>query len=60
MLNALYRDVSSYPEPVRLELQQLLREYTDQVIHGAWPLQRRGKTPTAGFAHMARFHWSFL
>jgi hypothetical protein len=54
-LNALYRDVSSYPEPVRLELQQLLREYTDQVIHGAWPLQRRGKTPTAGFAHMTRF-----
>ena len=54
-LNALYRDVSSYPEPIRLDLQQELREYTDQVIHGAWPLQRRGKTPTAGFEHMNRF-----
>ena len=54
-LNALYRDVSSYPEPIRLELQKELREYTDQVVHVAWPLQRRGKTPTAGFAHMTRF-----
>jgi hypothetical protein len=54
-LNALYRDVSSYPEPIRIDLQQALREYTEQVIHGAWPLQRRGQTPTAGFAHMSRF-----
>jgi hypothetical protein len=54
-LNALYRDVTSYPEPIRLELQKELRDYTDQVIHAAWPLQRRGKTPTAGFAHMSRF-----
>lgn len=54
-LNALYRDVSSYPDPIRLELQQELREYTDQVIHGAWALQRRGQTPTAGFEHMSRF-----
>lgn len=54
-LNALYRDVTSYPEPIRLELQKELRDYTDQVIHGAWPLQRQGKTPTAGFAYMTHF-----
>jgi hypothetical protein len=54
-LNALYRDVTSYPEPIRLNLQQNLRDYTDQVIHGAWPLQRRGQIPTAGIAHMGRF-----
>jgi hypothetical protein len=54
-LNALYRDVSSYPEPIRLELQQELRTYTDQVIHGAWPLLRQGKIPTAGIEHMSRF-----
>jgi Protein of unknown function (DUF4239) len=54
-LNAVYRDVSSYPEPIRLELQKELRDYTDQVIHGAWPLQRQGKVPTAGIAHMSRF-----
>ena len=54
-LNAIYRDVTSYPEPIRLELQKELREYTDQVIHGAWPVQRQGKVPTAGFEHMSRF-----
>ena len=54
-LAALYRDVSSYPEPVRQDLQKELREYTDQVIHGAWPLQRQGKIPTAGVEHMNRF-----
>jgi Protein of unknown function (DUF4239) len=54
-LNALYRDVSSYPELIRLELQQELRAYTDQVIHGAWPLQRQGRTPAAGIEHMYRF-----
>jgi hypothetical protein len=54
-LNALYRDVSSYPEPIRLDLQRDLRDYTHQVIHDAWPLQRRGKTPTAGFALMTSF-----
>lgn len=54
-LNALYRDVTSYPEPIRLALQKELRDYTDQVIHVAWPSQRRGKIPTAGFAHMTHF-----
>jgi hypothetical protein len=54
-LNTLYRDVSSYPDPIRLELQKELREYVDQVIHQAWPLQRRGKVPTAGIGYMSRF-----
>jgi hypothetical protein len=54
-LNALYRDVSSYPDPIRTELQNGLREYTDQVIHQAWPLQQQGKVPSAGIEHMSRF-----
>jgi hypothetical protein len=54
-LNALYRDVTSYPQPIRTDLQSELRDYTDQVIHGAWPLQRQGKIPTAGVEHMSRF-----
>jgi hypothetical protein len=54
-LNALYRDVSSYPDPIRLELQKELREYVDQVIHQAWPLQQRGQVPTAGIEYMSRF-----
>ena len=54
-LNALYRDVTSYPEPIRAELQKGLRDYTDQVIHEAWPLQRQGKVPGRGIEHMTRF-----
>lgn len=54
-INALYRDVTSYPEPIRTDLQKLLRDYTDQVINGAWPLMRQGKIPTAGLEYMSRF-----
>jgi len=54
-LNALYRDVSSYPEPIRSDLQKQLREYTDQVINQAWFLQQRGELPTAGVQHMSSF-----
>jgi hypothetical protein len=54
-LNGLYRDVSSYPEPIRPELQKELRDYVDQVIHEAWPLQRRGQIPSQGVVHMDRF-----
>ena len=54
-LNGLYRDVSSYPEPIGPELQKELRDYVDQIIHEAWPLQRRGQVPTRGVVHMDRF-----
>lgn len=54
-LNALYRDVTSYPEPIRTDLQRGLRDYTDYVIHQAWPLQQQGKIPAGGFEHMTRF-----
>jgi hypothetical protein len=52
---ALYRDVSSYPEPSRSQLQKQLREYVDQIIHQAWPLQQRGDTPSAGVKMMDTF-----
>src|SRR4051812_22482059 len=54
-LNALYRDVTSYPDPIRANLQRELRDYTDHVINQAWALQRRGEIPTAGIEHMSRF-----
>ena len=54
-LNALYRDVTSYPDPIRTELQSQLRDYTRYVIDEAWPLQRRGKVPGGGIEHMTRF-----
>jgi len=50
----LWRDFSSYPEPVRGELQDTLRGYTDQVINGAWPQQRQGKIPKEGVVWMNR------
>ena len=51
----LYRDVSSYPDPIRAQLQQGLRDYVDDVIHQAWPLQQQGKVPTGGVKLMNRF-----
>src|SRR5271169_3049137 len=39
-LAALYRDVSAYPEPIRSHLQKELRDYVNNLIHDAWPLQQ--------------------
>ncbi|HEX5703574.1 MAG TPA: DUF4239 domain-containing protein [Pyrinomonadaceae bacterium] len=54
-LNALYRDVTSYPDPSRTELQKGLRDYNRYVIDEAWPLQQQGKVPGGGIEHMTRF-----
>jgi hypothetical protein len=51
----LYRDVSGYPQPIRTQLQNELRSYTDDLIHVAWPLQQHGKIPTNGVMFMNRF-----
>ncbi|MES2659101.1 MAG: hypothetical protein V4689_10830 [Verrucomicrobiota bacterium] len=47
---ALHRDLSAYPQPMRGELQALLKEYVRFVIEDAWPAQRRGVLPTGGTA----------
>lgn len=47
-LAALYRDVSSYPEPTRSQLTSTLKEYTQYIIHDAFPLQRQGLIPAHG------------
>ena len=54
-LASLYRDVSAYPEPLRTRLQTGLRNYVNQIIYEAWPLQQRGRIPTGGVEHMNRF-----
>jgi hypothetical protein len=59
-LAALYRDVSGYPEPIRTQLQSELREYTDQIIRGAWPLMTKGKVPTVGVEFMNRFQGKLI
>ena len=54
-LAALYRDVSTYPEPDRSRLQADLRQYTQYVIHTSWPLQRKGIIPI----HTNDILWQF-
>ncbi len=55
-LAALYRDVSGLPQPVRGDLQGILRRYTREVIDVGWPAQRAGVVPTTGSALMAQFN----
>ena len=54
-LAALYRDVSSLPEPHRSDLQSMLRDYTKYIINEAWPMQQRGLVPEQGTALMDTF-----
>ncbi|TDD66064.1 DUF4239 domain-containing protein [Actinomadura rubrisoli] len=49
-LGALYRDVSSYPEPARARLRADVEGYTRYIITEAWPQQRRGVVPERGVA----------
>jgi hypothetical protein len=44
-LGALYQDVSNYPDPMRAQLRNELKNYTRSVIDEAWPQQRRGLIP---------------
>jgi hypothetical protein len=44
-VGALFRDVTSFSDPNRAELQSDLRQYVRQVIDIAWPQQRRGIVP---------------
>jgi hypothetical protein len=54
-LGALYRDVSSYPQPIRADLQKRLQDYTRFVIDKAWPAQRRGEVPEGSVQMMDEF-----
>jgi hypothetical protein len=47
-IGVLYREMGGYPEPVRSQLRQELREYVEYVINEAWPQQRRGQVPRGG------------
>jgi hypothetical protein len=54
-IGMLYRDVSTYPEPVRSRLQTDLREYLEYLLREAWPLQHRGRVPAGGVEQVDRF-----
>jgi hypothetical protein len=51
---SLWRDLGGYPQPERDAMRDVLREYTEQVINGAWPQQRRGVIPKEGVELMDR------
>jgi hypothetical protein len=55
-ISAVYRDAGGYPEPVRGEVRQAIKDYTQQIIHEAWPQQRKGIIPTGGVALVTRIH----
>jgi len=45
---ALYRDVSGFPEPLRMQLQDDLRDYVTFIIEEIWPAQQRGEIIDGG------------
>jgi Protein of unknown function (DUF4239) len=47
-IEALFRDITSYPEPPRSNMQLALENYTRNVINVAWPAQRKGLQPKGG------------
>lgn len=52
---SLWRDLAAYPPELRAAAEDKLRDYTHQVIHGAWPIQRQGKVPREGVELMNQF-----
>jgi hypothetical protein len=54
-LGALYRDVSSYPEPARTQLTGELREYCRFVIERGWPQYQKGNIPQEGTTRVTEF-----
>jgi Protein of unknown function (DUF4239) len=55
-LAALYRDATTYPDPIRGELQAMLRDYCRYVIDQAWPAQRKGLVLEGGTLRFTAFH----
>lgn len=51
-LAAFYRNVNFYPEPLRTAMRDRIRDYTHQIIHDSWQMQRRGQIPTQGVKAM--------
>ncbi len=54
-LAAVYRNVSGYPQPIRGQLQDRLREYTRYTIEEGWEQQRNGIAPRGQSARSGLF-----
>jgi Protein of unknown function (DUF4239) len=44
-MSSLYRDFEAYPQPIRRQLQDALREYARYTIEEGWEEQRKGLLP---------------
>jgi hypothetical protein len=51
---SLWRDLGGYPQRERDAIREVLRGYTGQIIHEAWPVQRQGRVPREGVEWMDR------
>jgi hypothetical protein len=60
VIAGLWRNFGGYPQQQRDELRNVLRGYTEQVIHEAWPQQRRGQIPREGVGWMDRLQSQLL
>jgi hypothetical protein len=47
-LSALYADMNSYPEPVRTDMKDMLRDYVLFTIYKDWPAHRHGEFLNGG------------
>lgn len=54
-IGSLYRDVSSYPEVIRGDLQTGLKSYTLSVIEQEWPAHKSGQLILAGAQTLTAF-----
>jgi hypothetical protein len=52
-LGSLYADMNSYPEPVRSDMREMLRDYVLFTIHKDWPAHRQGEVLNGGFNRTA-------
>ena len=57
---SLYRDVNSFPEPLRSTLNNDLRAYVREVIDVSWPQQRSGIVPYGSGAKLEQFQADVL
>ena len=47
-IGSLYRDFAAYPQPIRGQLENRLREYARYTIEEDWPKMRNGLVPEGG------------
>jgi Protein of unknown function (DUF4239) len=54
-LTSLYRDLDGYPQPLRVNLETILRDYTRIVIEKEWPAHKQGIALEDGDLILDRF-----